>query len=460
MAATTMLFLLFSTIPIILATNAPSSSSLFVIRLLYTQSLAYPGFDPNSTIENIANIIEQTSRDRILYLNYAAAIKNYGMEYKEQRDDSGVTTHVSPVLGNPAKRSAFVADIKIGEPGVQVFPIIDTGSSLLWLKDRSIIRNTDASYSSTKSSTFKPLPCSPEFCTWEISGTCSKDSKCLYHLTYHSFNQAGILAYESLRMETHLGNVLLTDIILGASRRELNNTIFESDGILGLARGDLSLTMQLASRYGSARFSYCLGKMGREKISDHSHLSFGTSSSLYGASTPFSYGLHYDVTLDSISVMEGGEEMILPIDSKSNFRAYYGTVIDTGSPLSYIVQDALDALVNEVHRAMSSLGFKSAWMTGPDLCYRAQLESVIGFPTFIYRFDRGAKLILGVESLFYQYNQKTICLSVKSSNSQSQFGYGVYNLIGSFAQQNQNIGYDLDKKLVHMQRMDCEDIFK
>ena len=90
------------------------------------------------------------------------------------------------------------------------------------------------------------------------------------------------------------------------------------------------------------------------------------------------------------------------------------------------------------------------------LCYSGVVsQDLSGFPLVTFHFAEGAVLDLDVTSMFIQTTENEFCMAMLPGN---YFGddYESFSSIGMLAQQNYNVGYDLNRMRVYFQRIDCE----
>lgn len=90
------------------------------------------------------------------------------------------------------------------------------------------------------------------------------------------------------------------------------------------------------------------------------------------------------------------------------------------------------------------------------LCYSGVVsQDLSGFPLVTFHFAEGAVLDLDVTSMFIQTTENEFCMAMLPGN---YFGddYESFSPIGMLAQQNYNVGYDLNGMRVYFQRFDCE----
>lgn len=200
------------------------------------------------------------------------------------------------------------------------------------------------------------------------------------------------------------------------------------------------------------RFSYCIGNMVDHGY-EFNRLYLSDGGRIEGDSTPLESSCDgYFVILEGISVGEKRLEINPSIFEKTgpNNRV----VIDTGSPMRWLFQDAYDALSEEVQRVLE--GVVTRVDNGTGLCYfRNMNDDAVGFPVMSFHFAHGVDVVLDTQSIFLQARPTIFCLAVGSSSDHGPASKDL-SLIGMFAQQNYHVGYDIYANKLYFQRIDCD----
>ncbi|OIT31152.1 aspartyl protease und [Nicotiana attenuata] len=211
----------------------------------------------------------------------------------------------------------------------------------------------------------------------------------------------------------------------------------EYSGILGLGPGETSLVRQI----GSSQFSFCIGSL---IINDpYSHLIIGDGATIEGNPTPFEiYQDSYYVKLDGISI---GDKQ-LAIDRKVITNS---VTFDLRTPTTYLPKGAYEVLSAEVTR-LNQGKLELVDMVSDRLCFLGHVsEDVKYFPDVRIQFSEGACLALPPESLFDQTFGDAFCMTIESSEKD-------LTIIGFFAMQNYNVGFDLVEKQMYLEYVECE----
>uniref|UniRef100_A0A7N0UTX7 Peptidase A1 domain-containing protein n=1 Tax=Kalanchoe fedtschenkoi TaxID=63787 RepID=A0A7N0UTX7_KALFE len=213
-------------------------------------------------------------------------------------------------------------------------------------------------------------------------------------------------------------------------------------GVMGLMNSRGSVASQFQSQ-----FSYCIGDL-RDSNHSFNTLALGYDAVLEGMWTPIlNYSSKVYVRLQKILV--AGEALdIDPIVFEGSIYGG-GTVLDSGAPLSYLTDEAYRKLRAKVNESIAdNTAGKSDLST---LCRDDLEEYEVPFVRFV--FDRGAELFLGFSSLFHRASPRKHCMSVRSSSS-----VGLdekLSLIGLYAQQLHNVGYDYNNGRVYFWESGC-----
>ena len=223
----------------------------------------------------------------------------------------------------------------------------------------------------------------------------------------------------------------------------------QCSGAVGLGSDEISLVTQLGSK-----FSYCFGRI-RDPQYIHNQLVLGDGVEIEGPSTPLEIldGLYY-LTLEGISVDQENLDISPDVFKRSPYNNFGGVIIDSGSSLTFLARDAFNSLNNEVQRLTNGLleGVKNSDRLGPS--YKGVINrDLIGFLVVNFHFANGVDLALNIESMFYEIATNQFCMAVVLSDLGDNM-----SIIGVFTQQNYNVAYDLGRKTLSVQRIDCEQL--
>ncbi|TKY53020.1 Aspartic proteinase protein 2 [Spatholobus suberectus] len=299
----------------------------------------------------------------------------------------------------------YYTKVKMGTPPKEFNVQIDTGSDILWVNCNTCSNCPQSSelgielnfFDTVGSSTAALVPCSDPICTYGVQGAAAECSprvnQCSY--TFQYGDGSGTSGY-------YVSDAIYFDMIMGQSPRanssativfgcstyqsgDLTKTDKAVDGIFGFGPGALSVVSQLSSRGITPKvFSHCLKGDG----DGGGILVLGEilePSIVYSPLVPSQP--HYNLNLQSIAV----NGQLLPINAAvfatSNNR---GTIVDCGTTLAYLVQEAYDPLVNAITTAVSQSARLSNSKGNP--CYLG-LNQVITNTIFVKKIFKWFFLI-------------------------------------------------------------------
>ncbi|KAJ7955698.1 Aspartic proteinase CDR1-like [Quillaja saponaria] len=389
-------------------TNINNPTKL-VFRLTYKDSVSSPYYNPNDSTADQANHVLLRSIARFDYLQKML---------KQPSSDDDI--HVSHLVPSP-EDGVFLVNFSIGEPPVQQLTVMDTGSSLTWVKclpcTSSFSLQSSQIFDPSKSSTYANLTCSD-------CNNCDIYGQCTYKKEYlGSTSSEGIYAREQLTFGTSdEGTIKVPDVIFGCSHSIPNfpNGYERSNGVLGLSSGSFSLLPRFSNK-----FSYCVGNL-RDPDYNFNQLVLGDKADIEGDSTP-------------INIING---------------FYYINLEDSGTDHTWLAKNGYEALSNEVQKVVNRVLKRrkdNPWM----LCFDGIMSrDLTGFPVVTFHFSQGADLVLDIDSMFIQTSDEEFCMAVLPGNYYGD-DYESFSAIGMMAQQNYNVGYDLKSMQLFFQRIDC-----
>ncbi|KAJ7972298.1 Aspartic proteinase-like protein 2 [Quillaja saponaria] len=310
----------------------------------------------------------------------------------------------------------YFTKVKLGSPPREFNVQIDTGSDILWVTCNSCSNCPQSSglgialnfFDTVSSSTALLVPCSDPMCrsAAQISeAECSSQSnQCSYSFKFgDNSGTSGYYVSDALYFDMILEQSLIANssatITFGCSTNQsggLTQTDRAVDGIFGFGPGALSVISQLSSRGVTPKvFSHCLKGQG----SGGGILVLGEilePSLVYSPLVPSQP--HYNLNLESIAV----NGQLLPIDpavfATSNHR---GTIIDCGTTLAYLVEEAYDPLVNAITTTVSP--YVKPIISKGYQCYLVSTSMGEIFPPVSLNFEGGASMVLKPEEYLLHY---------------------------------------------------------
>jgi len=395
----------------------------FTVEILHRDSPKSPFYRPTETqLHRVANAVRRSiHRANHFHQNFVS---------KNTAESS-----VTPDIGD------YVMSYSVGTPEVKVFGIIDTGSDLVWTQCqpcKTCYNQTTPIFNSSKSTTYKTLPCSSTSCKSLSDNSCysHKHKNCEYSILYEDGRYShGDLGLETLTLgSTNGSSVKFPRTVIGCGRNNSVSSEEKSSGMVGLGHGSLSLISQLSSSVGG-KFSYCLAPIYNKP----SKLSFGEAAVVSGnhtVSTPLAYHGHYYLTLEALSVGKNRIEF-----GKSNEEG--NIIIDSGTTLTFLPDDVYSKLESAVANEVKLKRVKDPLLS---LCYKGALHELHA-PVITAHFSGDADVKLSVDNSFIDSGDGVVCFAFMASKSSSIFG--------NFAQKNILVGYDLQKKTVSFKPTDC-----
>ncbi|KAL6228238.1 hypothetical protein ACLB2K_002192 [Fragaria x ananassa] len=351
----------------------------------------------------------------------------------------------------------FLMTLSIGTPAKSFSAIVDTGSDLIWTQCepcKQCYKQPTPIFNPKKSSSFSKVSCTSDLCDALPSSKCSNQS-CEYYYTYgDSSSTEGILATETFSF----GDVSIPKVSFGCGEDNEGGGFSQGAGLVGLGRGTLSLVSQLKE----PKFSYCLTSV--DDTQSTSTLLMGSVASLNSTTpssevaniktTPLiknpSQPTFYYLSLEGITV--GGTS--LPIE-KDTFAlgddGGGGLIIDSGTTLTYLAQDAYDAVVKEFSSQMELPEKDAIDTVGLDLCFELPEDATkVEVPKLVFNF-KGADLELPSENyMIADTDVGVICLAVGSAGDMSVFG--------NYQQQNMLVLHDLVKETISFVPTKCDQL--
>ncbi|XP_038694355.1 aspartic proteinase 39 isoform X2 [Tripterygium wilfordii] len=170
-------------------------------------------------------------------------------------------------------------------------------------------------------------------------------------------------------------------------------------------------------------------------------------SLISNASALIVFGPHYNLNLQSIAV----NGQLLPIDpavfATENNR---GTIVDSGTTLAYLVEEAYDPFVSAVTSTVSQLATPT--ISNGDHCYLVPTSISDIFPPVILNFAGGASMVLKPEEYLTHrgsYDGAAMwCMGFEKSQ-------GGITILGDLVLKDKIIVYDLARQRVGWASYDC-----
>ncbi|KAI3942355.1 hypothetical protein MKW92_040535, partial [Papaver armeniacum] len=293
----------------------------------------------------------------------------------------------------------YFTKLSIGSPPKDFFLHVDTGSDVLWVNCakcspcRPTFTDDNSTlnlYDPTLSSTAGLVPCSGDFCTEYRKGgrhnsDCSSNKACGYGVGYGDGSKTnGYFVRDIIGFDEVIGNLQFTignaGISFGCGMHQTGT--FTLDGIIGFGASTTSFLSQLASSGKvSKKFAHCLdGRNGGGifVIGDVVQPALKTTPLVRNAP-------HYNVNMKFIQVGN-------IIQDISNYEAEdgKGTVIDSGTTLTYFPKTILDPLKQMILSSQPNL--TTQLVNNLYECFDFNRSIDDSFPTVILGFENSLQL--------------------------------------------------------------------
>ncbi|KAK9912904.1 hypothetical protein M0R45_036737 [Rubus argutus] len=374
-----------------------------------------------------------------------------------------------PVGGtfNPYLVGLYFTSVNLGTPAIEFYVQIDTGSDVLWVGCNSCsgcpqssgLKIQLHSFDPMTSTTASVVSCSDKRCTVgfnaQDSSCDAQNNQCAYAFQYGDGSGAsGYYVSDVLHFDTAGGNQSVTSnssasIVFGCSTSAsgvLQKTDRAVDGIFGFGQQEMSVISQLSSQGIAPKvFSHCL----KGDDTGGGILVLGEIVEPNIVYSPLVQNQpHYNLNLESISV----SGQTLPIDqSVFATSSNTGTIVDSGTTLSYLAADAYDPFVNAITNAVSQSATPVS--SQGEQCYMVT-SSITGiFPQVSLNFAGNASMILRPEDYLLQQNSASgaqlWCIGIQKSDGQD------ITILGDLILKDKIFVYDLANQQIGWAQYDC-----
>jgi hypothetical protein len=245
----------------------------------------------------------------------------------------------------------YLVDISYGTPPQKSSAIVDTGSDLNWvqcLPCETCYATTSAKFDPSKSSTYRTVGCTSNFCNVLPFKSCT--TACQYDYLYgDGSSTSGALSSDTVT----IGTGTVPNVAFGCGHSNLGS-FAGAGGLVGLGQGQLSLISQIGG-VAVKKFSYCLVPLGSAKTSP---LYIGDSAVAGGvAYTPMVTNnvrsSFYYAGVTGITV--AGKTVNYPAGTFSiDASGRGGMIFDSGTTLTYLETAAFNPVL-AVHTKRSNL---------------------------------------------------------------------------------------------------------
>lgn len=373
-----------------------------------------------------------------------------------------------PVDGSPDPFTVglYFTRVKIGSPPKEFLVQIDTGSDILWVTCDSCQGCPKSSglgielefYNPTSSASASPISCSANICNAALqtteAGCSSGSSQCTYSFQYgDGSGTSGYFVSDMLYFDAVVGDSTTTNssapIVFGCSNYQsgdLTKSDRAVDGIFGFGQNELSVISQLSSRGISPRvFSHCL----KGKANGGGILVLGEivePGIVYSPLVPSQP--HYNLNLQSIAI----NGQIVPIDpAVFETSRNRGTIVDSGTTLAYLAEEAYDPFLNALTSAVSQP--VQSFVSKGNRCFMATSSVNDIFPSVTFNFAGGASIGLNADDYLIQQGYvdgaALWCLGFEKVS-----GQGI-TILGDLVLKDKIVVYDLAHQRIGWASYDC-----
>lgn len=336
---------------------------------------------------------------------------------------------------------SYLMKIWYGNPPVEFFQIVDTGSDLPWIQCEPCVHCFPSQHS--------PYP--PKISNTFVYETCpqTKNKRCPYNTNYgdHSYSQ-GELARESIRLGPGPHKVKIDHFLFGCGYNNIGKFAPKGAGIVGFNPQPRSFVSQLSWKH-HGKFAYCMPPPTSQRPGK---ISFGTEAVVKGngvMKTPLIIDSQYYVMLEGITVATKKINYLPDQYSSKNLTGIKGgrMLIDSGTNMMILpppLQEHILAQVSD-HIKAKPIARPPAPFT---LCYPASLKDS-EIPNIIVHFT-GAELVLSPLHTFMPTISRDRCLAIIPQHR--------LPVLGNMAQVNFLVGFNIVKKKLAFKPTDCSSL--
>ncbi|CAF2079459.1 BnaC01g38610D [Brassica napus] len=347
----------------------------------------------------------------------------------------------------------YFAEIRVGTPAKRFRVVVDTGSELTWVNCRFRGKGKTENrrvFRAEESSSFSRIGCLTQTCKvdlmnlFSLSSCPTPSTPCAYDYRYVDGSAAqGVFGKETFTVRLTNGRVArLPGVLVGCTNSFSGDSFRGADGVLGLALSDYSFTSKATNVFGG-KFSYCLvDHLSNKNVSNY--LIFGSSSFSSATklnatrTTPLDLNVippFYAINIIGLSL---GETMLnIPMQVWDATQGG-GTILDSGTSLTFLADAAYKAVVSGLQRYL--FGLKRVKPEGLPIEYC--FDTTSGFnqsklPQLTFHFKGGARFEPHRRSYLIDAASGVKCLGFVSAGEPGT------NVIGNIMQQNYLWEFDI-----------------
>lgn len=371
---------------------------------------------------------------------------------------------------DPFVAGLYYTRIELGTPPRPYYVQIDTGSDILWVNCKPCNACPLTSglgislnfFDPQGSSTARPLSCIDSKCVSanQISeSVCTTDRYCGYSFEYG--DGSGTLGYyvsDELHYNQYVNQYMTNNssalITFGCSYNQsgdLTKSDRAVDGIFGFGQNDLSVVSQLNSQGLAPKiFSHCLEGEDR----GGGILVLGEITEPGMVYTPIVPSQpHYNLNLKGIAV-NGQQLSIDPqVFATTNNR---GTIVDCGTTLAYLAEEAYNPFVNSIATAVSQ--YTQPFILKGNPCFLTVHSIDEIFPSVTLYFEGAPMDLKPRDYLFQQLSPQDTspvwCIGWQKSGQQATDSSKM-TILGDLVLKDKAFVYDLQNQRIGWTNFDC-----
>ncbi|XP_020111758.1 aspartic proteinase-like protein 2 isoform X1 [Ananas comosus] len=371
--------------------------------------------------------------------------------------------------GLPTDTGLYFTEIGIGTPSKSYYVQVDTGSDILWVNcitcnncpKKSDLGVELTLYDPKSSQSANLVSCDESFCSSMYGGEipeCSSNLPCRYSVMYgDGSTTAGYFVTDYVQYGQVVGNhqtkQVNASISFGCGAQQtgdLGSSNEALDGILGFGQANSSMLSQLAAS-GKVKkiFAHCL-----DTINGGGIFAIGNVVQPKVNTTPLVPNQpHYNVNLQAIEV--GGALLQLPSDLFVTGDKK-GTIIDSGTTLSYLPEAAYKPMMNAVFANHQDLSLHAIQ---DFVCFQYFDNVDDGFPEIIFHFENKLSLNVYPHDYLFQNGGNVYCVGFQNGGMQSKDGKDMV-LLGDLVLSNKLVLYDLENQVIGWTIYNCSSSIK
>ncbi|XP_026419217.1 aspartic proteinase-like protein 2 isoform X1 [Papaver somniferum] len=375
--------------------------------------------------------------------------------------------------GDPTDAGLYFASIGIGNPSNDYYVQVDTGSDIFWVNcieckkcpTKSNLGIKLKLYNPKASLSAKLVTCKQDFCSATYDGGipgCTSDMLCEYRVVYGDGSSTdGYFVNDIVQYDQVSGNLATTSanatVTFGCGAKQsgdLGTSTGALDGLLGFGQANTSMISQLAAA-GKVKkmFAHCL-----DGIKGGGIFAIGQVVQPKVKTTPLVPNQpHYNVNLKSIEV--GKATLQLPTDVfETGDRR--GTIIDSGTTLSYLPEVVYEPLILAILSHQSDLKLQTIENQFTCFDYIGSVDD--GFPLIKFHFEDSLTLTVYPHDYLFSYhvsNEDMWCIGWQNSGMQSKDGKDTI-LLGDLALSDKLVVYDLENQSIGWIEYNCSSSIK